>query len=77
MRVTSVMILLESGRQHILTLLYQESRGDSNATLIALYKARKSQRVANKTAKGGSQRSVMSHLIQGPKKVKLYSDIVY
>jgi hypothetical protein len=33
------MIILESGRQNVFTLLYRESRDDSNTTLIALYKA--------------------------------------
>jgi len=39
--VTSVIILLESGRQNVFTLLYRELRDDSNAntTLIELYEA--------------------------------------
>jgi hypothetical protein len=39
MRVTSAIILLEFGRQKVLTILYRESRDDSNATLIDLYEA--------------------------------------
>jgi len=39
MRVTSVIILLEYGRQPVFTLLYREMRDDSNTTLIALYEA--------------------------------------
>jgi hypothetical protein len=37
--VTSVIILLEYGRQNVFTLLYRELRDDSNITLIALYQA--------------------------------------
>ncbi|MFX0209921.1 MAG: hypothetical protein ACFFDT_28330 [Candidatus Hodarchaeota archaeon] len=39
MRVTSVIVLLESGLQYVYTLLYREMRNDSNTALINLYKA--------------------------------------
>jgi len=39
MRVTSVIILLESRHQNVFTLLYRESNDNSNTSLIALYEA--------------------------------------
>jgi len=45
MRVTSVIILLESGRQNVFKILYRKLRDDSNILLIAvnLYKVWKKQ----------------------------------
>jgi hypothetical protein len=37
--VTSAIILLESGRHNVFTLLYHALRDDSNTTLINLYEA--------------------------------------